>query len=69
MNPHGSIYGGEQTVDNSFVNRTRAKSPIENVFLAGAWVGGGGMSTALGSGRTTAGIARKYLESKQEANA
>jgi len=52
---HGSIYGREQTVDN-LLRKVSPKMPIPNVFLAGAWVGGGGMSTAIGSGRTAAGI-------------
>ncbi|GBD85646.1 phytoene desaturase [bacterium BMS3Abin02] len=52
---HGSIYGREQTVDNLLV-RISPKMPIPNVFLAGAWVGGGGMSAAIGSGRTAAKI-------------
>jgi len=56
----GSIYGREQTVEN-LLNRRSPKTPIPNLFLAGAWVGGGGMSTALGSGRTAASIAGRLL--------
>ncbi|MDX2345221.1 MAG: hypothetical protein QNL26_15350, partial [Acidimicrobiia bacterium] len=60
LNPGGSIYGREQTVAN-MLNRRSPKSPIPNLLFAGAWVGGGGMSAALGSGRTAASIAGKIL--------
>ena len=59
--PFGSIYGREQTVENMFSNRRSPKTPIPNLLLAGAWVAGGGMSTAIGSGRTAAAIASKTL--------
>jgi all-trans-retinol 13,14-reductase len=62
LNPGGSIYGREQTVEN-MLNRRSPKSPIPNLLFAGAWVGGGGMSAALGSGRTAASIAGKLLNS------
>jgi phytoene dehydrogenase-like protein len=60
LSPEGSIYGRQQTVEN-LLNRRSPKTPIPNLFLAGAWVGGGGMSTALGSGRTAAFIAGRLL--------
>ena len=60
LNPGGSIYGREQTVEN-MLDRRSPKSPIPNLLFAGAWVGGGGMSAALGSGRTAAAIAGKIL--------
>ena len=60
LSPGGSIYGREQTVEN-MLNRRSPKSPIPNLVFAGAWVGGGGMSAALGSGRTAAAIAGKML--------
>ena len=60
LSPEGSIYGREQTVEN-LLNRRSPKTPIPNLLLAGAWVGGGGMSTALGSGRTAASIAGRLL--------
>jgi prolycopene isomerase len=59
--PHGSIYGREQTVENMFGNRRSPRTPIPNLLLAGAWISGGGMSTALGSGRTAAAIAAGTL--------
>ena len=58
--PGGSIYGREQTVEN-MLNRRSPKSSIPNLLLCGAWVGGGGMSAALGSGRTVASIASGIL--------
>jgi len=54
LNPKGTIYGGEQTVGNHFMGRIGSKTPLENLFLTGAWVTGGGMSSALISGRNTA---------------
>ena len=62
LSPAGSIYGREQTVAN-MMNRRSPKTPIPNLLLAGAWVGGGGMSAALNSGRTAATIARGLLAS------
>jgi prolycopene isomerase len=56
----GSIYGREQTVEN-MLNRRSPKSSIPNLLFAGAWIGGGGMSAALGSGRTAASIAGRML--------
>lgn len=56
----GSIYGRRQTVEN-LLNRRSPRAPIPNLFLAGAWVGGGGMSAALSSGRTAAAIAGSLL--------
>ncbi len=63
--PFGSIYGREQTVENMFANRRSPRTPIPNLFLAGAWIAGGGMSTAMGSGRTAALLAGKALSGGQ----
>ncbi|HZJ47506.1 MAG TPA: NAD(P)/FAD-dependent oxidoreductase [Acidimicrobiia bacterium] len=60
LNPGGSIYGREQTVEN-MMNRRSSKSPIPNLLFAGAWVGGGGMSAAIASGRGAASAAEKML--------
>jgi prolycopene isomerase len=62
LSPEGSIYGRQQTVEN-LLNRRSPRTPIPNLVLAGAWIGGGGMSTALGSGRTAASIAGRLLSS------
>jgi phytoene dehydrogenase-like protein len=64
-NPGGSIYGSEQTIDNMYSTRLNAVTPISNLFLAGAWVMGGGMSPAMLSGRDTAGLVRQYLAGEE----
>ena len=56
----GSLYGREQTVMNQ-MNRRRPRTPLPNVFLAGAWVGGGGMTAAVASGKSAARAADRYL--------
>ncbi len=61
-NVGGSIYGTEQSVENMYFNRLNAATPIENLFLAGAWTFAGGMSAALMSGRETASRVRGYLD-------
>ncbi len=61
-NPGGSIYGSEQTVDNMYMARLSDRTPIPNLFLAGAWVNGGGMSAALLSGRSVARKAQAWLD-------
>ncbi len=60
MAPQGSLYGREQTV-MSQMNRRKPTTPIPNLFLTGAWIGGGGMTLAVGSGRSAANAAAKYL--------
>ena len=55
-NVGGAIYGTEQTVENMYSGRLQSKTPIENLFLTGAWTFGGGMSAALMSGRETSRI-------------
>ncbi len=64
-NPGGSIYGTEQSVENMYFNRLNAATPIENLFLAGAWTFAGGMSAALMSGRETAARVRGYLDDEE----
>ena len=53
-NVGGSIYGTQQSVGNTHVNRLPIKTPIANLYLTGAWTFGGGMSAALISGHDTA---------------
>jgi all-trans-retinol 13,14-reductase len=36
-NPRGAIYGWNQTVDNSGQRRFPQKTPLKNLYLAGAW--------------------------------
>jgi prolycopene isomerase len=62
LNPGGSIYGSEQSVENMYFNRLAEKTPIANLLLAGAWVNGGGMSAALLSGASVARRAGRYLD-------
>jgi phytoene dehydrogenase-like protein len=51
-NTHGAIYGFEQSMDNAFMNRIENKTPIEGLYLAGAWgFPGGGYAGVLRSGR------------------
>ena len=53
-NPHGAIYGFEQSMDNSFMTRIQNETPIEGLYLAGAWGSpGGGFGGALSSGKLT----------------
>jgi len=50
-NYHGSIYGWDQTLDNSGMRRMAHTTPIANLFLSGAWTRpGGGYSAVLMSG-------------------
>lgn len=64
-NPGGSFYGTEQTVENMYSSRLNAVSPIPNLFLAGAWVMGGGMSPAMLSGRNAADLVCQYLAGEE----
>jgi hypothetical protein len=61
-NVGGAIYGTEQSVDNAYMNRLQAKTPIPNLFLTGAWAFAGGMSAALMSGRETAKMALSSMD-------
>ena len=36
-NPEGAIYGFNQTVDNTFMNRLDARTPIKGLYIASAW--------------------------------
>ena len=56
----GALYGREQTVMNQ-MNRRSPRTPVDGLFLCGAWIGGGGMTAAIGSGRSAAGAAARYL--------
>jgi len=60
-NPGGAIYGTDQTVDNMYMGRLDRRTPIENLFLTGAWTFGGGQSAALLSGRATARTVLSHL--------
>ncbi len=63
LNPNGAIYGFAQTVDQTIAGRLSARTPIGNLFLAGAWTNpGGGMSAAMLSGIEAARMAQGYLQ-------
>ncbi len=50
-NHRGAIYGWDQTVATSGPQRLAQKTPIKNLYLAGAWTfPGGGIGAVLGSG-------------------
>ena len=50
-NYRGAIYGWDQTLDNSTPRRLPHKTPITNLYLAGAWTNpGGGYSACIPSG-------------------
>ncbi len=54
-NTEGSIIGWANTVEQSMMNRLPQETPIDNLFLSGAWTfPGGGQSAVLLSGWTTA---------------
>ena len=53
-NPEGAIYGFNQTVDNAFMNRLDARTPIKGLYIASAWGNpGGGYGGALSGGEKT----------------
>ncbi len=50
-NYRGAIYGWDQTVDNSGNRRVQHDTPIQNLYLAGAWTApGGGYGACIPSG-------------------
>lgn len=51
-NSEGAVYGYEQSMANSFMNRIKNRTPVKGLYLAGAWgEPGGGYTGVLGSGR------------------
>ena len=67
LNPGGSIYGSEQSVENMYLGRLSEKTPIPNLFLAGAWTMGGGMSAALLAGQSVANRTLRRLDKGEPA--
>jgi all-trans-retinol 13,14-reductase len=50
-NPRGAIYGWDQTLDNSGRSRFPQRTPVKNLYLAGAWTfPGGGYGACIPSG-------------------
>lgn len=53
-NTHGAIYGFEQSMENAYMNRISNKTPINGLYLAGAWGNpGGGYAGVLRGGQMT----------------
>lgn len=53
-NPGGAIYGFDFSVDNTFLNRIKNRTPIKGLYLASAWGNqGAGYSPALKGGEHT----------------
>ncbi len=53
-NTEGAIYGFEQSMQNAFMNRIDNRTPIEGLYLAGAWGSpGGGYAGVLLGGQDT----------------
>lgn len=56
-NPGGAIYGYEQSMDNHFMSRIKNDTPVEGLYLAGAWgFPGGGYTGVMRSGLHTCGM-------------
>ena len=54
LNPGGAIYGFPFSVDNSFMNRIKNRTPIKGLYLASAWgYAGGGYAPGLKGGERT----------------
>jgi prolycopene isomerase len=50
-NRRGAIYGWNQTPDNAMPRRLPQKTPVQNLYLAGAWTQpGGGYGAVIPSG-------------------
>jgi prolycopene isomerase len=56
-NPRGAIEGYENTPENAGPRRLPQRTPLDNLFLAGAWTNTGGMNTAMSSGVAAARLA------------
>jgi phytoene dehydrogenase-like protein len=61
-NTGGSIYGTDQNVGNTHINRLPIKTPVSNLFLTGAWTFGGGMSAAMLSGHDTSQMVLAHMD-------
>lgn len=59
-NPRGAIEGYENTPENSGAGWLGARTPIRNLFLAGAWTTAGGMNTCMQSGEHAARLALRH---------
>ncbi|HVB45894.1 MAG TPA: NAD(P)/FAD-dependent oxidoreductase [Streptosporangiaceae bacterium] len=57
LNPHGAIEGYENSPANTGPGWLPQKTPVRNLFLAGAWTNNGGMNPAMASGVRAARLA------------
>jgi prolycopene isomerase len=65
-NTEGAIYGFEQAMNNTYMNRIDNRTPVRGLYLAGAWGNpGGGYTAALRSGQLTFG---KIMEDSKPPN-
>ena len=51
-NPRGAIEGYENSPLNTGLGQLPSRTPLVNLFLAGAWASSGGMNAAMGSGHS-----------------
>ena len=57
LNPRGTIFGWDHTIDQSLDHRLKNQTPIDNLYLAGAWsFPGAGQSAVIISGSLVAGM-------------
>ncbi|HUX05768.1 MAG TPA: FAD-dependent oxidoreductase [Acidobacteriota bacterium] len=64
-NPEGAIYGYEQSMANSYMNRLPIMTPIDGLYCASAWTSpGGGYQPCLESGRNAAFMVMREFENK-----
>jgi len=55
LNPSGTIFGWDNTLDQAAQNRMAQQTPVPNLYLAGAWTfPGGGQSAVIVSGTLAA---------------
>ena len=64
LNPGGSIFGWDNTLDQALLKRLPQKTPVKNLYLAGAWTfPGGGQSAVLISGEM---VGREILKMEND---
>ncbi len=65
LNPAGTIFGWDNTVEQAIQNRLEQQTPIPNLLLAGAWTfPGGGQSAVVMSGINAAKVILKAMEGR-----
>lgn len=60
----GGVYGPAATPDQSFLFRFRPNTPVENVFLAGSGVFGGGVTPCIQSGKVASLVASSWYKNR-----